>query len=153
MLAGTAELYCNFPMISAENGHHINSRRYRLEVPTSYMMVLLLFNQLAAHQSLSFEDIQKDTMLPFPEVQKILNCLSSSPNANILLKNPATQTPQLGDRFFFNETFTGEVTFIKIPAFRVLEDIDCLKEVQKPKSKRNEVEASFVEACIVRIMK
>jgi cullin 3 len=71
-LAGSADIDCSFPEAKDENGHYIEARRYRFEVPTCSMIVMLLFNELDVGASLSFNDIQEKTKLPTSILSKIL---------------------------------------------------------------------------------
>jgi cullin 3 len=82
-LAGTAEIACSFPAFQDDNANSIAAREYRFEVPTCFMMVVLLFNDLPTGALLSFGDIQHQTKLPARILVKILVLLSEIPEMRI----------------------------------------------------------------------
>jgi cullin 3 len=150
---GTADLRCVFPRIPGKEGVLGKERRHEITVPTYGMVVLLLFNDLAARESLSFEEIQSRTNIPSQDLSRILTTLSVLPKARVLTKEPVNKQVRPGDRFFFNEAFTSKAVKIKAPTITGVNKVEGEEERKDTESRNDEMRAGVIEACIVRIMK
>lgn len=152
--AGTAEIKCVFPKVPGkETGPLSKERRYELTVSTHGMIILLLFNDLADGESLSYDEIQAKTNILPNELSRALASLSLAPKSRVLVKNPATKTVKSGDSFKFNNQFASKAVKIKAPivnATSKVEDEDERKETEK---KNDQTRSHVVDAAIVRIMK
>jgi len=150
---GTADLRCIFPKIPGKEGTLGRERRHEITVPTYGMVVLLLFNDLKAGQSLSFEEIQEQTLVPATELARILTTLAVLPKAKVLNKDPPTKSVKAGDRFTFNETFSSKSVKIKAPTITGINKVEGDEERKDTETRNDEMRAGVIEACIVRIMK
>jgi cullin 3 len=150
---GTADLRCVFPKIPGKEGLLGRERRHEITVPTYGMVVLLLFNDLVPGGSLSFEEIQQQTMIPTAELARVLTTLSVLPKARVLTKQPATKQVKPGDQFFFNESFSSKAVKIKAPTITGINKVESTEERKDTESRNAESRGGVIEACIVRIMK
>ncbi|CZT47201.1 related to cullulin 3 [Rhynchosporium secalis] len=152
---GSADIKCVFPKIPGKEGLFGRERRHELNVPTYGMIILLLFNDLADRESLTYEAIQQSTNIPAQDLSRMLYTLSVLPKARVLTKDPANkELPKPGDRFSFNASFTSKAVKIKAPvmvgAVNKVEGEDERKETEE----RNDEHRGYViDTVIVRIMK
>ncbi|KAL2060179.1 hypothetical protein VTL71DRAFT_9574 [Oculimacula yallundae] len=152
---GSADIKCVFPKIPGKEGILGRERRHELNVPTYGMIILLLFNDLADGESLTFEAIQQSTNIPPQDLSRMLFTLSVLPKARVLTKDPANKDlPKPGDKFSFNASFTSKAVKIKAPvmvgAINKVEGDDERKETEE----RNDEHRGYViDTVIVRIMK
>jgi cullin 3 len=152
--AGTADIRCTFPKVPGrEVGPLGKERRYEITVPTYGMIVLLLFNDLAPGQYLTFEEIQQRTHISSAELRKILIVLAIIPKARVLTKEPNGKQVNPGDRFTFNESFTSKSVKIKAPTITGVNRVEGEEERKDTETRNDEMRAGVIEACIVRIMK
>ena len=152
--AGTADIRCTFPKVTGKDGGPLGKeRRYELTVSTYGMIVLLLFNDLAPGEYLTFEEIQQQTLIPPPDLTRLLTILSVIPKARVLTKEPNTKQVKPGDRFTFNESFTSKSVKIKAPTITGVNKVEGDEERKDTESRNDEMRAGVIEACIVRIMK
>ncbi|EEP76225.1 conserved hypothetical protein [Uncinocarpus reesii 1704] len=130
------------------------TERHDLNVSTYAMIVLLLYNDLPAGESLTFEEIQARTNIPPNDLIRNLQSLAVAPKTRVLKKDPMSKDVKPTDRFFFNEQFQSKFTKIKIGVVsgggNKVENKDERSETQK---KTNDERAGSIEAAIVRIMK
>jgi len=150
---GSADIRCVFPKIPGKEGMLGRERRHELTVPTYGMVVLLLFNDLAPGESLSFEEIQERTLISPAELQRVLTTLAVIPKAKVLNKEPATKTVKPGDLFSFNEAFTSKSVKIKAPTITGVNKVEGEEERKDTETRNDEMRAGVIEACVVRIMK
>lgn len=150
---GSAELKCFFPKIPGKEGALGKDRRYDLSVPTYGMVVLLLFNSIGS-ASLSFEEIEQQTMIPKTELIKVLHTLSVIPKARVLHKEPISKkiNPET-DRFSFNASFVSKSLKIKAPTISGASKVEGEEERKATLATNDEERKHVVEACVVRIMK
>ncbi|PGH01645.1 Cullin 3 [Blastomyces parvus] len=145
---GTADIRLTF---ARPNGKVV---RHELNVSTYAMVILLLFNDLPADESLTFEEIQARTNIPTNELSRNLQSLAVARKTQVLIKEPMSKDVKPTDRFFFNEKFQSPYTKIKIgvvsSAGNKVENKDERQETEK---KMNEERGGSIEAAIVRIMK
>jgi cullin 3 len=152
--AGTADIRSNFPKVPGKEGGILGKeRRYELNVSTYGMIVLLLFNDLAEGEYLSFEDIQQQTSIPIPDLTKLLVSLSVLPKARVLSKEPNTKQVKPGDKFTINDGFASKSVRIKVPTVTGVNKVEGEEERKDTESRNDEMRAGVIEACIVRIMK
>jgi cullin 3 len=152
-LAGSADIDCSFPEVKDENGHYIEARRYRFEVPTCFMIVMLLFNELDVGVSLSFNDIQEKTKLPTSILSKILAVLSEISETQILFTQSNANLGESQDEYFFNESFTSKTEVVTIPATLISSSCGKEDEIRKYNKQQSRFNTEGLEACIIRIMK
>ncbi|KAG5300032.1 Cullin [Histoplasma capsulatum G186AR] len=145
---GTADIRATFPRPNGKVARH------DLNVSTYAMVILLLFNDLPADKSLTFEEIQARTNIPTSELSRNLQSLAVVRKTQVLMKEPMSKDVKPTDRFFFNEKFQSPYTKIKIgvvsSAGNKVENKDERQETEK---KMSEERGGSIEAAIVRIMK
>jgi cullin 3 len=149
-LAGTVEIACSFPSFQDDNANSIAAREYIFEVPTCFMIVMLLFNYIPAGTFLSFGDIQHQTKLPADILVKILAVLSEIPEMRILL---GRRLDGSRDEYNFNEKFVSQAEVVKIPTSVISSSFGNEDEISRYKELQSRFEVERLEACIVRIMK
>jgi cullin 3 len=152
-LAGIAEIDCSFPEFRDDNGHHIAARQYRFEVPTCFMIVMLLFNELDVGESLSVNDIQEKSKLPTWVLSKTLAVLSEIPETQILSTTLHTTVDESRDEYFFNDSFTSKTKVVTIPATLISSVCGKENEIRKYNERQSRFDTEGLEACIIRIMK
>ncbi|EOO00480.1 putative cullulin 3 protein [Phaeoacremonium minimum UCRPA7] len=152
--AGTADIKCVFPKIPGkETGPLSKERRYDLNVSTHGMIVLMLFNDLAEGESLSFEEIQAETNISPNELSRALASLSVAPKARVLTKEPSTKAVRPGDKFMFNTSFVSKTIKIKAPTVSAVSKVEGDDERKETEKKNDQTRAHIVDAAVVRIMK
>jgi len=117
------------------------------------MVILLLFNNLAPGETLSFEAIQEETLIPASELSRILTTLAVLPKAKVLNKSPATKQVKPGDLFSFNDAFTSKAVKIKAPTITGVNKVEGEEERKDTENRNDESRGVMIEACLVRIMK
>jgi len=150
---GSADIKCTFPAIAGKDGLLGRVRRHELNVPTYGMVILLLFNNLAPGETLSFEAIQEETLIPASELSRILTTLAVLPKAKVLNKSPATKQVKPGDLFSFNDAFTCKAVKIKAPTITGVNKVEGEEERKDTENRNDESRGVMIEACLVRIMK
>ncbi|KAK4190560.1 hypothetical protein QBC35DRAFT_74395 [Podospora australis] len=151
---GSADIKCFFPKISGKDtGPLSKDRRYELNVSTYGMVVLLLFNDLADNESMTFEEIQAKTNIPAGDLSKTLASLSLVPKCRVLAKEPATKTVKSTDRFSFNTQFVSKTIKIKAPVSNSSSKVERDDERKETERKNDQTRAHVVDAAIVRVMK
>jgi cullin 3 len=151
---GTADIRCTFPKIPGKEGTPLGKeRRHEINVSTYGMIVMLLFNDLGAGGSFTFEEIQQRTLIPPLDLQRVLTVLSVIPKAKVLNKDPATKQVKAGDRFSFNEEFTSKSVKIKAPTITGVNKVEGEEERKDTENRNDEMRGGVIEAAIVRIMK
>ncbi|KAI6249564.1 Cullin-3-B [Erysiphe necator] len=153
---GSADIRCFFPKVAGKEGTLGRDRRYEIIVPTYGMIVLLLFNNVADCESLSFEEIQENTSIPSSDLSRILFTLSVPPKCKVLNKIPANkELPKPGDQFSFNATFTSKVMKIKAPVVvgGGVNSVEADDERKETETRNDEHRGNVIDTVIVRIMK
>ncbi|KAG8811018.1 Cullin-3, partial [Serendipita sp. 399] len=126
------------------------AKRHDLNIATMAVVILLLFENIADDDFLTYEDIQKSTSIPDPDLQRHLQSLACG-KWKILKKHPESRDVSTGDSFSFNSGFTSPLQRIKIsPAASRVESQEERKETQDRIEEERKQQA---DACIVRIMK
>lgn len=112
-------------------------------------VVLLLFNDVADGDSLSYEQIKASVNLPDAEVKRTLQSLACA-KYKVLTKNPKGRDVNETDTFTFNAKFTDDRFRLKINQIQLKET----KEENKETHKRVAADRHYeTQAAIVRIMK
>ncbi|KXX80810.1 Cullin-3-B [Madurella mycetomatis] len=152
--AGTADIKCVFPKVAGkESGPLSKERRYELNVSTYGMIVLLLFNDLAEGESLTFEEIQAKTNIPAQDLVRTLGSLSIPPKSRVLAKEPLSKTVKMSDKFSFNAQFVSKTIKIKAPVISSTSKVEGDEERKETERKNDQTRAHVIDAAIVRIMK
>lgn len=152
-LAGKAEIDCSFPEVQEGKGHYIAARQYRFEVPTCFMIVMLLFNDLEIGTFLSFNDIEEKTKLPTWVLCKILTILSAVSETQILLMRPHITHDDYKNGYFFNESFTSKTEVVTIPVTLISSGCGKEDEIQKYNEGQTRLDTEGLQARIIRVMK
>ncbi|KAI9046118.1 cullin family protein [Aspergillus affinis] len=145
---GSADIRATF---QRSNG---KTQRHELNVSTYAMIILLLFNDLPADKSLTFEEIQARTLIPEHDLIRNLQSLAVAPKTRVLKKEPMSKDVKPNDAFFFNNDFHSPYMKVRIGVVsggaNKVENQDQRKDTEK---RMTEERNSTVEAAIVRIMK
>lgn len=122
-----------------------------MNVSTAAMVILMLFNDVAEGDTLSFQDIHNATTIPSNDLKRHLQSLACA-KFKILTKDPKSRDVSETDRFSFNSGFQSTLARIKIMtvAAAKVENNDERKETME---KVEETRKHQTEAAIVRIMK
>jgi cullin 3 len=152
---GSVDIKCVFPKIPGKEGLLGRERRHEINVPTYGMVVLLLFNDIADGQHLSFEEIQERTNIPQVELSRILHQLAVHPKCRVLSKVPANkEPPKPGDKFGFNAAFTSKSVKIKAPVISgAVNKVEGEDERKETEDRNDEHRGNVIDTVVVRIMK
>ncbi|WVQ94930.1 hypothetical protein IAU59_002016 [Kwoniella sp. CBS 9459] len=126
------------------------NRSHDLNLSTHALVVLLLFEDVKAGESLSYPDIKSATDLPDADLARTLQSLACA-KFRVLTKIPKGREINPSDRFEFNEAFTSPLARIKI--MQVASKVESVKEREETQEMVDEERKHQVEACIVRVMK
>ncbi|KAK6953960.1 hypothetical protein Daesc_003922 [Daldinia eschscholtzii] len=153
--AGSADIKCFFPKVPGKtSGPLSKDRRYEINVSTYGMIVLMLFNDVAEDEWLSFERIQEQTNIPQADLINVLTSLSVIKAYRVLLKESQTKAAaKPGDRFTFNREFTSKAIKIKVPSVNAANRVENDEERKETDQKNEETRMYVTDATIVRIMK
>lgn len=152
--AGNADIRCVFPKVPGkETGPLSKERRYELNLSTYGMIVLMLFNDLAEGESLSFGEIQEKTNIPASDLIRTLASISIAPKSRVLAKEPSSKSIKPTDRFSYNAQFVSKTTKIKAPTIASLSRVEGDEERKETELKNDQTRSHVVDAAIVRIMK
>jgi cullin 3 len=149
---GSADIRATFRKVPQKDGS-FKERRHELNVPTYGMVILLLFNDLAADQHLTFEEIQAQTNIPPSDLIRNLQSLAVASKTRILVKEPMSKDVKPTDKFFFNEGFNGKFVKIKVGVISSGNKVESDRERRETEKKNDDSRQFCVEAAIVRIMK
>ncbi|KAG9246588.1 Cullin [Calycina marina] len=152
---GSADIKCSFPKIPGKEGILARPRHHEINVPTHAMVILLLFNDLALDEYITFEEIQQRTNIPADVLVRILATLAVIPKAKVLNKVPANkELPKPGDKFCFNASFTSKSIKIKAPVIGgATNKVEADEERRETEDRNDEHRASVIDTVLVRIMK
>jgi cullin 3 len=120
------------------------------------MLVLLLFNDLADGEYLSFDEIQERTNISPFDLSRILHTLAVLPKARVLTKQPPNkEPPKPGDKFYFNAQFHSKAMRIKAPVISgvATNKVEGDEERKETEEKNAEHRRPVIDTSIVRIMK
>ena len=144
---GTADLRAYFPEMKG------SKKTREINVSTYAMVILLLFNDLPPGESITCEEIQAQTNIPFNELTRNLQALAISPKTRVLLKKPMSRDVKMDDKFYFNEQFFSQYQKFKIGVVAAGNKVEDLIERSETEKKNNDTRAGVIEAAVVRIMK
>lgn len=112
-------------------------------------IVLLLFNNCIGDEMLDYGFIQKESGLPAPELNRILQSLACG-KVRVLTKSPKSRDVNPSDRFGINDKFSDPKIRVKINTIQMKETPQENKETHE----RVAADRMFeTQAAIVRIMK
>ncbi|KAF2835698.1 Cullin-domain-containing protein [Patellaria atrata CBS 101060] len=149
---GTADIRATFAKVASNNGA-LKERRHELNVSTYAMIILMLFNDLPADQSLSLEEIQARTNIPTHDLRRNLQSLAVAPKTRILRKEPMSREINAGDKFFFNDSFQSKFIKIKVGVISAGNKVEGEKERKETEKRNDDARKNLIEAAVVRIMK
>jgi cullin 3 len=149
---GHADIKAVFPKVPQKDGT-FKERRHDLNVSTYMMVILLLFNDLPADQSLTFEEIQAKTNIPPSDLIRNLQSLAVAPKTRILIKEPMSKDVKPTDKFYFNEGFKANFVRVKVGVVSSGNRVESDRERRDTEKKNDDSRAFCVEAAVVRIMK
>lgn len=145
---GDGDMKCTFP--KSKGG---KPRTHDVNCSTYAMLILLLFNDLAPGASLTVEEIQARTNIPFADLARNLQSLAVAPKTRFLVKEPMSREVNAGDRFSFNENFKSEYLRIVVRVVSAGNKVEGDKERKETEKKNNDSRGFAIEAAVVRIMK
>lgn len=144
---GTADLRAYFPEMKG------TKKTRELNVSTYAMLILFLFNDLPPGASISCEEIQANTNIPFNELTRNLLSLAVAPKTRVLIKEPMSKDVKPTDKFYFNENFYSQFQKVKIGVVTSGNRVEDQAERSETEQKIEESRKGVIEAAIVRIMK
>ena len=144
---GTADLRAYFPETKGAK------KTRELNVSTYAMVILLLFNELPPGQSLTCEEIQAQTNIPFKELTRNLQSLAVAPKTRILSKEPMSKDVKSTDKFSFNEHFYSPFQRVKVGVVTSSNKVEDSTERTETEKRNNDTRGGVIEAAVVRIMK
>lgn len=152
---GTADVRCFFPKVAGKEGMLSKDRRYEVNTSTYGMIILLLFNDLADGETLSFDEIQQHTNIPASDLSRTLFTLAVLPKARVLVKHPTNKEhPKSGDTFSFNPNFLSKTIKIKAPVMGGGgSKVEADSERKDTTDRNDEHRGNVVDTVLVRIMK
>lgn len=152
---GNADIRCAFPKtVGKEGTAGLQRREYDVTVTTYGMLILLLFNELAEGESLSFEEIQQRTNIPTADLIRNLHTLSVVPKAKVLNKSPISKDIKQGDSFSFNIAFYSKMRKIKAPVIAgQVNKVEGEDERRDTEERNDEHRGNIIDTVLVRIMK
>lgn len=152
---GNADIRCVFPKVPGKEGILGRERRHEINFSTFGMIVVLLFNDVADGEYLTFEEIQERTNIQVHDLGRVLYTLSVLPKAKVLLKLPANRDhPKPGDKFTFNAGFTSKAVKLKAPVISgAVNKVEGEDERKYTEDRNDEHRGNIIDTVIVRIMK
>ena len=144
---GTADIRAYFPLMKGPK------KTRELSVSTYAMVILLLFNDLPEGQSITCEEIQAETNIPFDGLTRNLQSLAVAPKTRILVKEPMSKDVKLTDKFSFNDNFHSQFQKVKIGVVSSTNRVEDVAERTETEQKIDESRKGVIEAAVVRIMK
>lgn len=144
---GTADIRAYFPHMKGPK------KTRELNVSTYAMVILLLFNDLPEGQSITCEEIQAETNIPFNELTRNLQSLAVAPKTRILVKEPMSKDVKMTDKFSLNDNFYSQFQKVKIGVVSSTNRVEDITERTETEQKIDESRKGVIEAAIVRIMK
>ncbi|KAI4216881.1 MAG: hypothetical protein LQ351_000830 [Letrouitia transgressa] len=143
---GTADLRAYFPEMKGKKIRELN-------VPTYCMLILLLFNELPPPASLTAEEIQTTTNIPWSELTRNLQTLAVAPKNRLLVKEPQSKEVNKTDKFSLNDRFQSQYMRIKIGVIASGNKVENRDERHETEKKNDAERGHTIEAAIVRTMK
>ncbi|KAF7714784.1 Uncharacterized protein PECH_007315 [Penicillium ucsense] len=129
-------------------------QRYELNVSTYMMVILLLFNDIADGEALTFTQIQERTQIPENDLIRNLQSLAVAPKTRVLKKEPMSKDVKPTDRFSFNHEFQSPFVKVRIGVVAGnANKVESRGQREETEKKLNEERRHIIEAAVVRIMK
>jgi cullin 3 len=128
-------------------------RQHEVNVPTSGLIVLMLFQDLSSEEGLTYEEIKARTNIWDHELKRILQSLAVAKKTQILKKEPMSREINKDDRFYFNENFKSEYRRVKVGMVAASNRAETESERAKTEKQMDDQRNYVVDAAIVRIMK
>jgi cullin 3 len=147
---GTADMTIRF---ANKAGAAKPYRQHEVNVPTSGMIVLMLFQNLDPSSSISYAEIKATTGIWDHELKRILQSLAVAKKTQILRKEPMSREIGDEDKFFFNESFKSEYRRVKVGMVAAANRAETETERAKTEKQMDDQRNYVVDAAIVRIMK
>ena len=144
---GTADLKATFPQSKG------TKKTRELNVSTYAMVILLLFNDIPASESITCEEIQALTNIPMNNLARNLQSLSVAPKTRILRKEPMSKDIKPTDRFSFNESYYSPFNKIKVSVVASGNRVEGAEERSETEKKNDDERQGVIDAALVRIMK
>ncbi|KDQ59266.1 hypothetical protein JAAARDRAFT_33992 [Jaapia argillacea MUCL 33604] len=126
------------------------SRKHDLNVSTFALVILLLFEDVADGEFLTYEEIKSASGIPDVDLQRNLQSLACA-KYKVLKKHPPGREINRDDSFSFNSDFSSPLQKIKIST--VAAKVENTEERKETRDRIEEERKHQTEACIVRIMK
>ncbi|KAG2017666.1 ubiquitin ligase SCF complex subunit Cullin [Coprinopsis cinerea AmutBmut pab1-1] len=126
------------------------TRTHDLNVSTYALIILLLFENLAESDFLTYEEIKEGTGIEEHELKRNLQSLACA-KFRILKKHPPGRDIHEEDSFSFNHDFSEKMQRIKIST--ISSKPETTRERQETNERIDEERKFQIEACIVRVMK
>ncbi|KAF9331573.1 Cullin-3 [Podila minutissima] len=127
-----------------------DSKKHELNVSTMAAVVLLIFNNIPAGESVSYTAIREETKLPDEHLKRTLQSVACG-KFKILVKEPKSREIEDTDQFTFNAGFSEKLTRIKIQT--IASKVETVAELKDTKEKVDDARNHMAEAAIVRVMK
>ena len=144
---GTADIRAYFPEMKGAK------KTRELNVSTYAMVILLLFNDLPPGHSMTCEEVQAQTNIPFNELTRNLQSLAVANKTRVLVKEPMSKDIKPTDKFYFNEHFYSQFQRVKIGVITTGNKVEDSAERSETEKKNNDTRGGVIEAAVVRIMK
>ncbi|KAK8183622.1 Cullin [Phyllosticta capitalensis] len=148
---GSADIRATFPKVPSKEG--FRERKHEINVSTYAMIILMLFNDVAEGEALTFEEIQAKTNIPAHDLVRNLQSLAVAPKTRVLIKEPMSKDVKPTDRFLFNAGFVGKFHKLKIGVVTAGNKVEGDRERRETEDKNNDERRYCIEAAVVRIMK
>ncbi|KAK7565715.1 Cullin [Phyllosticta citricarpa] len=148
---GSADIRATFPKVPTKDG--FRERKHEINVSTYAMIILMLFNNLAEGESMTFEEIQARTNIPRHDLARNLQSLAVAPKTRILIKEPMSKDVKPTDKFSFNAGFSSKFHKVKVGVVTAGNKVEGDKERRDTEDKNNDERRYCIEAAVVRIMK
>jgi cullin 3 len=120
------------------------NRTHDLNVSTFALVILLLFQDLAPSDTLTYEDIKTVTEIPDQELRRQLQSLACA-KYKILKKHPPGRDVDSGDSFSFNYDFSAPLQKIKVVT--VSSKVESTDESKETRSKIDDDRRFQTEVC------
>jgi cullin 3 len=143
----------NLALGTADVKARFKKRTHEINMSTMAMVILMLFNNVAEGDSLSFEDIRNATSIQDAELVRHLQSIAVAPKTRLLRKEPMSKDIQPTDKFYFNDRFESPMVKIKVLAVSASNKVENDAERQRTLETVDNSRKYETDAAIVRIMK
>ncbi|KAG8996949.1 Cullin-3 [Tulasnella sp. JGI-2019a] len=126
------------------------AKMHELNVSTYGVVVLLLFENVAEGDIITYDELRQATAIDDLELKRTLQSLACA-RFKVLKKHPPGREVLDDDSFSFNYEFTSPMQRIKIAT--VTAKVESVEQRKETMEKVDEERKHQIEACVVRIMK